>query len=573
MAAGLRSCPRLNLIAICKHIWLYLDDLRRCDVSDLDYRPKPWVPKDVATIWVDHTTGQGVTQDGVAVRPRIGDRRKNPNLTDLLETAASYGANRIMLTGKRPEPAPGIRHWLYVKTPHWKPGSHWVNNGPVTGRFEHETTGFKIEVRTVDEWFGDGMLTPAQARVAWDTTAAILKAADERARLMMSPAATGTNLWALSLPRNVNPVPVSADIAEELHATSGQHHLEHLVAGPSRSAHEDTRALIDPASMKKISEFAYVDGRFMYAALGRELGIGPGVRLNRQRAFELLNEDPYARARFLVRFKVPKDWAHVGVLGVRHRRIEDGWYYPNVPGASGETWADAAEVHVALQHGWMIDPVEAVVFNKARPLDTFTERMMRARDRVATSPDLNPALRKAVMAALRAIVLHTVGAFASSGRDQTRVTTNALEIPAEYRTKAQRQGELFIYRIPSERNARTESFYHPEVAAQVWGRARARVLDGPSALGLHTAGALTVDPGTLIGINGDAIYTTRLPAWSLPAGNGGGDDGKTGRLRLQGYLHGTFNTPETLAQRDSLRSRAEKAGIEEALALQPEAAS
>lgn len=535
-------------------------------MEEFDYRPKPWVPKDVPTIWVDHTTGQGVTQDGASVRPVIGDRRKNPNLTDLLDTAASYGANRIMLTGKRPEPEPGVRHWLYVQTPRWKSGTHWINNGPPTGRFEHETTGFKIEVRTAEEWFGDLALSPAQARSSWDTTAAILKAADERARMFNSPAATGTNLWALSLPKNVNPVPVSSDIADEIHATSGQHHIEHLVAGPDFSAHEDCVPLVDPTRQKKINEFAYVDGRFMYAALGRELGIGPARRLNRAAAYQLMEEDPYARARFYVRFQVPATWNHVGILGVRHQRVEDGWYYPNRPGARGETWADAAEIQVARTAGWVVDPQEAIVFRKARPLDTFFERIMRARDRVNEHPDMHPMLRRAVMAALRAIVLHSVGAFASSGRDQTRVATSALEVPAQYQARMQRQGKLFVYHVPSERSSRTESFYHPELAAQVWGRARARVLDGPSALGLHTAGALAVDPTTLLGIQGDAIYTSTLPTWSLPVANGGGDDGKTGRLRLQGYLGGgSFLTPERIQQRLSLRARAEKAGIDAAL--------
>ena len=174
-------------------------------------------------------------------------------------------------------------------------------------------------------------------------------------------------------------------------------------------------------------------------------------------------------------------------------------------------------------------------------------------------------LRKAVMAALRAIVLHSVGAFASSGRDQTRVATSALDVPPQFQARMQRQGKLFVYHVPSERNSRTESFYHPELAAQVWGRARARVLDGPSALGLHTAGALAVDPSTLLGIQGDAIYTSTLPTWSLPVASGGGDDGKPGRLRLQGYLSGSFLTPERLQQRLSLRGRAEKAGVESAL--------
>ena len=535
-------------------------------MDELNYRPKPWTPKDVPTIWVDQTTGQGVTDAGTPVRPVIGERRKNPNLTDLLDTAASYGANRIMLTGKRPEPAPGVRHWLYVQTPNWKPGAHWVNNGPPTGRFEHAVTGFKIEVRTAEEWFGDGPLTPAQARLAWNVTASIIRHADENARLFNSPAATGTNLWALSLPKNINPVPVEDDIAQEIHFTSGLHHYDHLVAGESFAKHEDCVPLIDPAKTKKISEFAYVDGRFMFAGVGRELGIGPAIRLNQAAAYELLEQDPYARARFHVRFRVPQGWNHVGLLGVKHLDVREGWFYPNRPGAVHDTWADGSELHVALKHGWEIRPHEAVVFRKAKPLDTFTERMTRARERVQLQDEMHPDLRRAVLAALRNIMLHSIGAFAAAGRDETRVAASPDDVPPEYRAKMLRQGNLWIYRIPSRPNDRTRSFYHPELAAQVWGRARARVLHGPSSLGGYTSGALTVDPSTLIGIQGDAIYTTKLPAWSLPDRFiGGGDDGKTGRLRLQGYLNGSFITPETLRQRDALKARAERAGIAKAL--------
>lgn len=530
-------------------------------MTEMDYRPKPWTPKDTPTIWVDHTTGHGVTGDGAPVRPIIGERRKNPNLTDLLDTAASFGAARIMLTGKRPEPAPGIRHWLYVQTPRWTPGAHWINNGPPTGRFAHESTGFKVEVRTAEEWFGGAALTPAQARQAWDTAAGILRGIDERARLFNSPAATGTNLWALSLPRTLNPVPVDPDIADEIHATSGQHHYDHLVAGADFADHDDCVPLIDPAKTRKISEFTYIDGRFMYAGVARELGLGPARRLNRGAAYELLEQDRYARARFHVRFTVPKTWNHVGLLGVKHQQLEKGWYYPNRPGAEGETWADASEIHVALAHGWQILPHEAVLFTKARPLDTLMERMTRARERVEQNQELHPSLRKAVMGALRAIVLHTIGAFASGGRDETRVATSAFEVPAEYQKGMVRQGKLFVYRVPSHRNARTESFYHPELAAQVWGRARARVLEGPSALGNGTSGALHVPASTLIGINGDALFTTSLPSWALPATAGGGDDGKTGRLRLQGYLNGSYAIPETRRQRSALQARAEKAGV------------
>ncbi len=216
--------------------------------------------------------------------------------------------------------------------------------------------------------------------------------------------------------------------------------------------------------------------------------------------------------------------------------------------------------------GWQIDPLEAIVFTKARPLDTFTDRMTRAREKVAENRELHPLIRQAVMAALRSIVLHSIGAFAAGGRDETRVAENLFDIPAEFQSAAVRQGKLWIFNVPSNPRLPHVELLPPRTRRTVWGRARARVLHGPSALGNGTSGALRLDPSTLIGIQGDAVFTTALPAWSLPVNSGGGDDGKTGRLRLQGYARGTFQTPETLKQRAALKTRAERAGLSEALA-------
>ena len=528
-------------------------------MSDYEVRPRGMTPKEMPTIWVDYATGQGVTREGTRITPKLGERRKTPNLTDLLDTAASYGATRIMLTGRIPEPAPGSRHWLIVKTPNWNGGDVWTSATSPSGRFTHVSTGQEVQVRTVREWFGDVPLNPAQARLAWETLESVIVGVDDRARLMLSPARTGANLWAWSLPKTVPLVPVSADVADELHMTSGQHHLEHLVAGPSFATHEYCVPLIDPAVTKKISAFAHVDGRFMYAALGRELGVGPGIRYNRAQAYELLTSDPYARARYEVRFTVPSDWAHVGILPVRHENVSDGWYYPNRPGAVGVTWADASEVAVALRAGWGIDPLQAVVFNKARPLDTFMDRMNRARERVLENPDMPPLLKRAVSDALRSILIQAIGNFASRGRTKVRTATSAFEIPPQYQASAERRGDVFTYRVPSERRP-DNGLYHPEVAVQLWGRGRARVLSAPTAHDKFGGGALAVPGHTLVGINGDALYTTELPEWSMPVEHGGADDGKTGRLRLKSFIRGSFLTPASLDARTALRARADKAG-------------
>ncbi|MBO1269107.1 hypothetical protein J1902_14230, partial [Arthrobacter sp. PO-11] len=352
-------------------------------------RPKPYHFRSIPTLWVDYVSGRGVFSNGQAVRPKIGERRKNPNLLDMLDTAAEVGAERIMFTGTVPVNDREVRHWLLVQTPGWNAGwidqagqmvGHWLGT-PVTGRFERVATGQRVEVRTAAEWFGSTPLNPEQARQAWDATAFLVGEAFRGQHLGKTPAATGTNLWAVSLPAGLDLEQVTDDIAQELHRTSGQHHLEHLVGGLSFAAHEDCVPLVDPVVLPRLETFAYVDGRFMYASLCRELGVGPGVRLNRADTVDLLDRDPYARARVLVRFKVPDTWNHAGILGVRHARAEEGWYYPNRPGAVGETWADTAELHVARKAGWLIDPIESVAFTKTttseggrvvvRPLDTF----------------------------------------------------------------------------------------------------------------------------------------------------------------------------------------------------------
>jgi len=518
-------------------------------------RPHPWPVQDFATLWIEYGTDRGVTSAGAPVKARIGGRRVKPNLLDYLETAAHYNANKIMFTGSVPEAIPGKPHWILAPTEGWTAESVYPRTS--SAQYVRNISGHKVYVRTAAEWFGEVRLTPEQARLCWDALAAELRRLDPNTSMFLAPSATGRQLWALSLPKNVDPYQVAPDIADEIHSTSGQHHFEHLVAGPNFTAHEDCVPLIKPAETARMSQFAYVDGRFMYASLCRELGIGPGRRLKQAAAYELMEEEPYSRARIRVRFQVPENWNHVGLLAVKMPGTSDHWYYPNRPGARGETWADMSEVFVARNAGWIIQPVEAVVFDKGRVMDTFGERINRARERVAGNPEYNEKQKAALSAALRAILLQAIGAFASRGPDHAVKVQSAREIPPGF--KAVPYGKEYVYTVPGKLTERNREWYHPEIAAQVWGRGRAKVLSGPGAGGAST-GALAVPSSTLIGINGDAIYTTALPHWALPVRFGGADDGKVGRLRLKGLLEGDMKIPDTLVRRDQLRSKAEKAG-------------
>lgn len=560
--------------------------------GEINYRPQPWAPKRVFTVYMDYTTGQGVQDNGTAFKTYIGGRTKNPTLTDKLNSAA-YAAGtlpevRIMLTGKVPPNDRNTRHWLLVQTPGWSPDrGHWLGTPP-TGRFTQELTGKRVEVRVAYEWFGDASLTPNQARLSWTylseaiskVWASSLESSESSTPLLLSPAATGTNLWAASLPKSLNPVPVSHDIAEELHATSGQHHQDHLVTGPSFDRHPDVLPMIDTRVVSKVPSFSYVDGRFMFASLCWELGTGPGIRLARGEAFDLWQADKYFRGRMRVRFHVPDTWEHVGILGVQHKDVSTGWFYPNRPGAVHTTWADASEVYLAEKQGWGIEPIEAIAFDtkmdsvrkrfhgeettarrhetKAKVLDEWSRKLVALREGTAADPYIDATIKRAVGAALRAILIQGIGAFASRGRSSTVITYDPTEIPSD--VHVERKGQAYSYQRPQPMDSHRRLFYHPEYTTQIWGRGRAKVMSS-KASGTPT-GALHLDPRSVIGINGDAVYTTSQPRWALPTELGGADNGTSGRLRLQGYLEGPLTPPGSRAERDKLRERAVRAGTD-----------
>lgn len=518
----------------------------------------------VPTLWLDYASGQGVTSDGAHATPKIGRGRKTPNLTDMLDMAHSYGAKRIMLTGNVPLLRENVRAWLLVQTPGWKPLGHRIKEPPV-GRFQHAQTGHRVDVRVAVEWFEED-LSPAQARLAWEATEAAVQSINERQYLLYSPSRTGLSLWWSSLPKTkdrklIIPAHVSQDIADDLHRTSGQQHIEHLVAGPSLDKHADVLPLIDPKTTPKLSTFTYIDGRFMYAAMGRELGVGPGIRLNRAAAYERITEDPYARAWYEVRFTVPQDWHHIGLLGVQHENREDAWFYPNRPGATHITWADSAEVAVAIANGWLIEPLQGIVFQKARPLDNFMAAINRAREKVEQNEELPRPLRHAVVGALRSLLIQTVGALASRGGTKTMVASNLFDVPPGVESVEHGKGSsrVWVYEAPGDR--REIANYHPELSVQVWGRARARLLRAPTAQALDGGGVLALPGHSIIGVQGDAVYTTEVPTWSLPTAHGGGDDGKTGRLRIKGTTTGNYTTPATIKDRDRLKNRSLQAGV------------
>lgn len=567
-------------------------------------RPIPWKVGPLPTLWMNPTTGYAVDSDGHKISPIIRGRRKNPTLEDLLNTAQVAGIKRIVLVGKIPTRDRQGRHWFQsLNSQDWTEGRHWVDPGvPPVGRYFHKTQNREdrrekpFEISTAESWFGSTRLSHEQAREAWELTEkAVIRSEESMQGLMKSPAATGQQLWAQSLPRNLEPEILDDDIAEEIHSTTGQHHIEHLVAGPGYTDHDLCVPLMSQTRGEAMPAFAYVDGRFMYAACGYNLGVGPARRLRGQDAQELWRaEDRSGRrtgqftpARYLVTVRVPADWRSLGILPLKHTTDAGRltWVYPNRPGAKFETWAGNEELRLVEEFGWIIERFhEGIVFRdkrpairgearsvEARPLDTFCKRLVKARESVETigsNQGYAPVVVDAASGAIRQILLQTIGAFASRGRSSTITVDSTWDIPEKYAHTVQQFGDKFTYKEPAPLTDQQRPYYHPELAAQVWSRARARVLHGPMANG-RKKGALHVDPTTLIGINGDALYTTSLPTWALPQSAGGLDDGAVGRLRLKGFLPGGSSDmalPTTVEARLRLARRAESAGIEDAIA-------
>lgn len=575
-------------------------------------RPRVWEPKQVHHLFVDFKSGRAVTWDWRRITVKPSGRRKTPALVDMLNTAHALGSPQIIVTGKLPELRTDRPYWMLAETPGWKHGQHWLSREPRIGRYKNELTGHEVEIRPASEWFNDAPVDQLQAKTAWDVLSGEVEKIvgtdhnDEEIKggLFYTPTKTAVNLWGMLLPKRLRSLPsLPADIAEQLHSTSGQHRIEHLTTtGQGDNENDYEVRHFDAAATPKLDTFAYIDGRFMYSALGWGVGLGAHRITAEQAALNIFDREPlgdggwvprpapgipdgprkggkgqYVPGWYKVRAKVPKEWRHVGLLPLQAEDQREGWLYPNRPGATFETWASGAEIKIADDCGWELTPLEGIVFDskplddpdargKAKPnvLDNWAGKLNAARDAVQRRDDLDPEVRQAVAGALRAMLLQGIGNFAKRLRGQDVTVTNPLDIPAEYADTAEKFGDRWVYHVPGRPFKEHEKgYYHPELAVQVWGRARARMLQSPAPRDYSgpRPGMLSMDPSTILGVRGDAVYASEVPRWALPAADGGADDGKNGRLRIKGVLN-DVPTPLDEAARNELRVKAERKGWE-----------
>lgn len=320
--------------------------------------------------------------------------------------------------------------------------------------------------------------------------------------LLASPTMTGLFAIEQTIPKSIDATKPSEEFLAYLHANTTQGRSEAFI----------------PAEVKA---FYYYDRRFAYAADCRaEMPCGV-EQMECEGAFV-----PYEPAFYRVRFAVPERWCHVGLLPVL---TVDGWRWPM--SGTHETFVAEPELRIAFGCDWQIKVLEAWRFGKAKPLETWRNKLVNAWQ-VA-----NQLKAKTEANIYRKILLHGIGGlYARSFQRERIIDGNELADlnTAEALTAEPLASGGFRTEMRAERG---ERFYMPHWSAYTWSRARAALLRS----------MLSLAPSSIIGCHVDAIYS------SLPLYNGTGDG--IGQFRLKGSA--SWNAPMQIrGQRDLLAMRA-----------------
>ncbi len=285
----------------------------------------------------------------------------------------------------------------------------------------------------------------------------------------------------------------------------------------------------------EIPAFHYYDGRARYMGLcDQEIGCGPVRRVQT----DIIS--PSDRGRYLVSFRVPDTWQHVGLLGVQDSASRR-WLWPSEPGWEGDTWADCCEVRFAISQGWRCVVREALLLTgKGRPLRAWADRLSTLY-RWARQEQGGEQLA----ACYRAICLHTIGALhrLSSDSMSFRFVAEGEEatIPDEAMVSMV-PGGYEVSEVQPNPALWRPRHSHPEWSAAIWGLAHLRLAKE----------MMSVPRETILGCRGDAVYLVSDPGWA--------DDGKLGRMRRKGSLPGPLPAPRSWRELTALARRSEANG-------------
>lgn len=530
------------------------------------------------TVWLDFATAAGVNDAGDPVAPPE-HASEGPVVWQMLETALAAGATKVMVAGKAPTRA----DWLLADqnqpqeqfTPGWVVGEkgHWLGDFP-QGRFIHSATNQQVNVLLIEQWFpGQGPMDPSAARYCHRLLTQLVSDGLRRPGWVLSrlPGNAFAEIWRRVAPwqeslkgQGSSKRPphyamdhVDDDLGQLIQNNDPQHRIE-IYTGQGRCGCGDCLPLVeDTAEM-----LAYADGRFMYQGIIHDtIGAAPLKPLTAAEATALFDSSKgWAPARYRIRYTIPEVWkqppgdsaegeptVHVGLFPCKIQ-FDDGewrWHWPNRPGSTHEAWADAAELRLARQW-WPDDAVEIVEgiayteVNSMGAVANLFGQLQKAVDELKVTSqgkpvDASEQLKAVMQAGVRNLLLVGIGSLARRRWSRNVIVESPGHFPAGTEFERNENG-TYTFQEPTAITSWDRDTWHPEIAARIWGAARAEVLQTRQARkhGVGHHGALSIPASELIAIQGDAIYTTTPRLWNLPVSVGGGDDGATGRIRIKG---------------------------------------
>jgi hypothetical protein len=367
-----------------------------------------------------------------------------------------------------------------------------------------ENQGRKITFYTTAQWFGE-CASASLCRKAYVRLRQLLRATfDPGADLLGTPARTGLDLLARSLPRNREGVPyeypvLPADVREVIEHSIGQGRMEFLPV----------------ISGVEASVLYILDASWMYAACIRHLP-APPLQHDCESGFA-----GYRCGLYRVDFQVPEGWQHIGLLptwGDQARKT----IYPSVAdGAWHAAFVSGEELRLAYEQDWRVEIRERWLFAEERasnadPSRAWVEhlRMLRGACTDAREGQAAPYIRLA----LRALCIKAIGGLHRRGRVEQVETLHDRAEEVDPAGVLEVTPTVIRWERPIPLAAEMAGFNHPEWAAIVWGRARARL----------ARAALRLPRERIIALRNDAIVITSDPGWK--------DDGKPGTFRVKGRI-------------------------------------
>ena len=372
------------------------------------------------------------------------------------------------------------------------------------------------EVSWAAQWFGPGDYSPTTAAQVWEAVETTLQREwrDESARLYGTPSTTGRDLWARCIGDGEAWPVLPAELQDIVRASAGQGRMETFQRGAE--------------ALPMLYEY---DARMAYAALLRNLPVGEPVQVARRNIEAWQQAHPYSEGRYRVTWKAPEGWKWPGLLPTHSGAgALRAWEWPR--SSDVPSWCGGAELWVALQHGWTVRYHDAWVWPKSGdPLRKWQSRLLRVLANLSNELEASEQ-RAMARQAVRAILLHTIGAFHGSPRKVSHSGVKPPDDALGIRVIRRRPGAPPLWAWYTLEAPAWPEMVHPEWSATVWGRARARLAYSHRG----EAGFLTLPPGAVVALRTDAIYTTEPTGWT-------DDNGDPGHYTLRGVYPGPHAWP------------------------------